>query len=58
MNGLLIPFVGSLGVVGLAAAFLLGNLRDDRKAGVGLAVVVGSIVVVVANIPGTSRPAT
>ncbi len=53
VNGLLIPFVGSVGVVGLAAAFLLGNLRDDRKAGVGLAVVVGSIVVVVANIPGT-----
>ena len=39
VNGLLIPFVGSLSVVGLAAAFLLGNLRDDRKAGVGLAVV-------------------
>jgi signal transduction histidine kinase len=53
VNGLLIPFVGSLGVVGLAAAFLLGNLRDDRKAGIGLAVVVGCIVVVVANIPGT-----
>jgi signal transduction histidine kinase len=51
VNGLLIPFIGSLGVVGLAAAFLLGNLRDDRKAGMGLAVVVGSIVVVVANIP-------
>jgi signal transduction histidine kinase len=52
-NGLLIPFVGSLGVVGLAAAFLLGNLRDDRQAGIGLAVATGSIVVVVANIPGT-----
>ena len=58
VNGLLIPFIGSLGVVGLAAAFLLGNLRDERKAGIGLAVVVGSIVVVVANIPGTSRQAT
>jgi len=53
VNGLLIPFIGSLGVVGLASAFLLGNLRDERKAGIGLAVVVGSIVVVVANIPGT-----
>jgi signal transduction histidine kinase len=52
VDGLLIPFVGSLGVVGLATAFLLGNLRDDRQAGVGLAVVLGSIVVVVANIPG------
>src|SRR5215218_1249276 len=52
VDGLLIPFVGSLGVVGLAAAFLLGNLRDDRQAGIGLAIVVGCIVVVVSNIPG------
>jgi signal transduction histidine kinase len=53
VDGLLIPFVGSLGVVGLAAAFLLGNLRDDRQAGIGLAIVLGCIVVVVSNIPGT-----
>jgi signal transduction histidine kinase len=52
VDGLLIPFVGSLGVVGLAAAFLLGNLRDDRQAGIGLAIVLGCIVVVVSNIPG------
>jgi signal transduction histidine kinase len=52
VDGLLIPFVGSLGVVGLAAAFLLGNLRDDRQAGIGLAIVVGCIVVVVSHIPG------
>jgi signal transduction histidine kinase len=52
VDGLLIPFIGSLGVVGLASAFLLGNLRDDRQAGIGLAIVLGSIVVVVANIPG------
>ena len=52
VDGLLIPFIGSLGVVGLATAFLLGNLRDDRQAGIGLAVVLGCIVVVVANIPG------
>jgi signal transduction histidine kinase len=52
VDGLLIPFIGSLGVVGLATAFLLGNLRDDRQAGIGLAIVLGSIVVVVANIPG------
>jgi len=53
VDGTLIPFVGSLGVVGLAAAFLLGNLRDDRQAGIGLAIVLGSIVFVVSNIPGT-----
>jgi signal transduction histidine kinase len=52
VDGLLIPFVGSLGVVGLAAGFLLGNLRDDRQAGIGLAIVLGCIVVVVSNIPG------
>jgi signal transduction histidine kinase len=51
VDGLLIPFIGSLGVVGLATAFLLGNLRDDRQAGIGLAIVLGSIVVVVSNIP-------
>jgi signal transduction histidine kinase len=51
-DGLLIPFIGSLGVVGLATAFLLGNLRDERQAGIGLALVLGCIVVVVANIPG------
>ena len=28
VDGLLIAFIGSLGVVGLATAFLLGNLRD------------------------------
>jgi len=49
---LLIPFVGSLGVVGMATAFLLGNLRDEKQAGVGLALVLGSIVLVVSNIPG------
>jgi signal transduction histidine kinase len=52
VDGLLIPFIGSLGVVGLATAFLLGNLRDDTKSGIGLAIVLGSIVVVVSNIPG------
>jgi signal transduction histidine kinase len=52
VDGLLIPFIGSLGVVGLATAFLLGNLRDIRKAGIGLAIVLGCIVVVVDNIPG------
>src|SRR5262245_24422192 len=53
VDGLLIPFIGSLSVVGLAAAFMLGNLRDDRQAGIGLVVVLGCIVVVVSNIPGT-----
>jgi signal transduction histidine kinase len=57
VDGLLIPFSGSLGVVGLATAFLLGNLRDDVKAGIGLAIVLGCIVVVVTNIPGPQAAA-
>jgi signal transduction histidine kinase len=52
VDGLLIAFIGSLGVVGMATAFLLGNLRDERQAGIGLAIVLGCIVVVVSNIPG------
>ena len=52
VDGRLIPFIGSLGVVGLATAFLLGNLRDNRQAGVGLAIVLGGMLVVVDNIPG------
>jgi signal transduction histidine kinase len=52
VDGLLIPFVGSLEIVGLMAAFLLGNLRDRRQAGIGLVIVVGSMVLVIDNIPG------
>jgi signal transduction histidine kinase len=52
VDPLLIPFVGSLGVVGLATAFLLGNLRDSRQAGIGFAIVLGSMVFVVDAIPG------
>jgi signal transduction histidine kinase len=51
-DGVLLAFVGSLGVVGLASAFLLGNLRNPLKAGAGLIIVVVGIVVVVHNIPG------
>ena len=48
----LIPFMVSLFPVGLASAFLLGNVRDSRQAWTGLAVVLGSITTVVYNIPG------
>jgi signal transduction histidine kinase len=53
VDGLLIPSIGSLGVVGLAAAFLLGNLRNGAKAGAGLVIVLVGIVIVVYNIPGS-----
>jgi signal transduction histidine kinase len=52
VDPLLIPFVGSLGLVGMASAFLLGNLRDEKQAGIGLTIVLGSILIVVAAIPG------
>jgi signal transduction histidine kinase len=52
VDGLLIAFVGSLGVVGLATAFLLGNLRNGLKAAAGLVIVLVGIVIVVYNIPG------
>lgn len=51
-DGTLIPFVDSLSVVGLAAAFLLGNLRDSKQAWLGLAIVLGSMLIVVDYIPG------
>jgi signal transduction histidine kinase len=52
VDGLLIPFMISLFPVGLASAFLLGNLRDSRQAWTGLAIVLGGITTVVFNIPG------
>jgi signal transduction histidine kinase len=48
----LIPFINSLIVVGMAAAFLLGNLRDSVRAGIGLAVVLGAAATIVYKIPG------
>jgi signal transduction histidine kinase len=52
IDGTLIPFVDSLSVVGLAAAFLLGNLRDSKQAWLGLAIVTGTMLIVVHYIPG------
>src|SRR5262245_17209987 len=52
VDGTLIPYVDSLSVVGLAAAFLLGNLRNGAQAWLGLALVIGSLVVVVHYISG------
>ena len=52
VDGQLIPFMVSLFPVGLVAAFLLGNLRDARRAWAGLAIVLGGITTVVYNIPG------
>jgi signal transduction histidine kinase len=54
VDPLLIPYPESLFLIGLAVAFLLGNLRDVRRAGFGLAIVVGAAATLVYNIPGHS----
>jgi signal transduction histidine kinase len=54
VDPLLIPYVTALFPIGMADAFLLGNLRDDRKAALGLAMVIAGAVTLVYNIPGHS----
>jgi signal transduction histidine kinase len=49
-----VPFATSLVVVGLTVAFLLGNLRDAVKAGVGLIVIVVCVAILVYEIPDHS----
>ena len=51
VDGRLVTSITSIFVLGMAAGFLLGNLRDAVKAQLGLAVVVGSAAVIVYNIP-------
>jgi signal transduction histidine kinase len=48
----LIPDRESFFVVGLAVAFLLGNLRNAWQAGIGLLVIVSSLAFLVHEIPG------
>ncbi|HET6696045.1 MAG TPA: sensor histidine kinase [Gaiellaceae bacterium] len=50
----LVPFLAAANLAGLAAAYLLGNLRDSRQGQVGLLVVVASAAVVMVNNPTTS----
>ena len=54
VDPLLIPFTNALFPIGMADAFLLGNLRDGRLAGSGWLIVVGAAVTLVYNIPGHS----
>ncbi len=51
VDPIVIPYAQSLFPVGMAAAFLLGNLRNSGEAAVGLAVIVGSMIVLVNEIP-------
>jgi signal transduction histidine kinase len=48
----LIPDRESFFVIGLAVAFLLGNLRNAWQAGIGLLVIVSSLAFLVDEIPG------
>jgi signal transduction histidine kinase len=48
----LLPFLQSFFVIGMAAAFLLGNVRDSLKAAIGLVVVLASAAIIVYKIPG------
>jgi signal transduction histidine kinase len=51
VDGRLIVTTAGAFVAGMAAAFLLGNLRDDVQARLGLAVVLGGAAIVVYNDP-------
>jgi signal transduction histidine kinase len=50
-DGRLVSSMTSVFVLGMAAAFLLGNLREERQAHIGLLVTLGSAAIVVVNIP-------
>jgi signal transduction histidine kinase len=54
VDGRLIPFTASISAVGLAAAFLLGNLRNAVEAWFGLAIVLGGTAIIVYNGPNHS----
>jgi signal transduction histidine kinase len=53
-DGRLLTFETSVFLLGMAAAFLLGNVRDAFRARAGLAIVVGSAAIIVYNAPDRS----
>jgi signal transduction histidine kinase len=57
VDGELITSQGIVFIVGLAAALLLGNLRNDVQGRVGLVIVVGCAAIIVHNDP-TNDPGT
>jgi signal transduction histidine kinase len=50
-DGRLVPFTVSAFAAGLAAALLLGNLRDEVEARLGLAIVISGAAIIVYNNP-------
>jgi signal transduction histidine kinase len=55
VDGRLVPFTIGIYLLGVVAAFLLGNVGDAVQVRIGLAVVVGSAVIIVYNLPGHSQ---
>jgi len=51
VDGRLVPFSPTATVAGLAAAYLLGNLRDATQARIGLVIVLSGALIVVYNDP-------
>jgi signal transduction histidine kinase len=51
LDGRLVVFTAGAYLAGMVASFLLGNLRDENQARLGLAVVIGSAAIVVYNDP-------
>jgi len=54
VDGRLIPYTLTASVTGMAAAFMLGNLRDERHGRIGLAVVLGGAATIAYNTPNAS----
>jgi signal transduction histidine kinase len=54
VDGKLVTFTASASIAGLAAAFLLGNLRDATLSRVGLALTLGSSALLIYNDPDHS----
>jgi signal transduction histidine kinase len=52
VDGQLAPDSAGATVAGIAAAFILGNLRDAVQGRIGLAVVLGGAAIIVSNAPG------
>ena len=54
VDGRLVTFPRGVYILGMATAFLLGNLRDPLKARLGLAIVVAGAAIIVYNLPAHS----
>jgi signal transduction histidine kinase len=54
VDGRLVPFPGGLCVLGMATAFLLGNLRNALQARLGAVIVVGGAAIIIYNLPAHS----